>query len=146
MTPPDPTQIALAAQIVTLLAVPFVQGVAKQVGQDAFSQAKTLATKVRERFRQDKNEKASKTLDLFQDDPETFGEPLSRLLAATLAEHPDWGEEMRALLAQPASQEIVARNKAKVEDITMRISRAGQQRIEADDSYVGRVEMDITGG
>lgn len=139
----DPAQAALAAQIVTLLAVPFVQGVAKQVGQDTFSEAKALLAKVRERFRQDKNKKAQATLDLFEEDPGTYTEAMSRVLAGTLAEHPEWAAEMRALLAQPASQEIIARNKAAVEDITMRISGAGQQRIEADNGRVERVVMDI---
>lgn len=139
----DPAQAALAAQIVTLLAAPFVQGVAKQIGQDTFSEAKALLEKVRERFRQDKNTKGQATLDLFEEDPGTYTEALSRVLAATLAEHPEWAAEMRALLAQPASQEIIARNKATVEDITMRISGAGQQRIDADGSRVTRVVMDI---
>lgn len=139
----DPAQAALAAQIVTLLAAPFVQGVAKQVGQDTFSEAKALLAKVRQRFRQDNNKKGQATLDLFEEDPGTYTEALSRVLTAALAEHPEWAAEMRALLAQPASQEIIARNEATVEDITMRISGAGQQRIEADDSRVTRVVMDI---
>lgn len=81
MTSPDPTQTALAAQIVTLLAIPFVQGVAKQVGQDSFTQAKTLLGRVRDRLRQDHNDEALATLDLFQGDPGTFAEALARLLA-----------------------------------------------------------------
>ena len=143
MTSLDPAQATLAAQIVTLLAVPFVQGVAKQVGQDSFTQAKTLLAKVRDRFRQDKNEEGQATLDLFEKNPGTFTEALSRLLASTLAQHPDWADEMRQFLEQPASQEIIARNNAVVTDITMRISSAGQQRIDADDSRVERVDMSI---
>ncbi len=139
----DPAQAALAAQLVTLLAVPFVQGVAKQVGQDAFSQARTALARVRERFRQDKNLEGEATLDLFEKNPTTFQEALTRLVAASLAQQPEWAEEMRQFLAEPVSQEIIARNKATVEDITMRISGAGQQRIEADDSYVTRVVMEI---
>ncbi len=139
----DPAQAALAAQIVTLLAAPFVQGVAKQVGQDTFSEAKALLAKVRQRFRQDKNQEREATLDLFEKNPATFQEALSRVLAEALAEHPEWAAEMRALLAQPASQEIIARNQATVEDITMRISGAGQQRIDADGSRVTGVVMDI---
>lgn len=46
--------------------------------------------------------------------------------------------------AQPASQQIIAHNNANGTDITLRISGAGQQRIEADDSCVERVVMDIT--
>lgn len=139
----DPAQATLAAQIVTLLAVPFVQGVAKQVGQDTFSQARAMLARVRERFRQDKNEAGQATLDLFEKDPDTFREALTRLLAATLAQHPEWAAEMRQLLAQPASQEIIARNDAVVQDIVMRISSAGQQRIEADNSRVIRSQMII---
>ena len=69
MTSPDPAQATLAAQIVTLLAVPFVQGVAKQVGQDSFTQAKLCWPRVRDRFRQDKNEEGQATLDLFEKTP-----------------------------------------------------------------------------
>ena len=75
---------------------------------------------------------------------------MSRLLASTLTQHPDWAAEMRQLLDQPASQEIIARNNAVVTDITMRISGAGQQRsgagqqrIDADNSQVERVHMSI---
>ena len=100
----------LAAQLTTLLAVPFVQGVAKQVGQDAFTQAKSLLAGIRARFRQDRNDKALQTLDLFERDPETFADALTRLLIPALAAHPEWVAEIRQVLAQPAAQAIIARN------------------------------------
>lgn len=143
MNAPDPVQATLAAQIVTLLVVPFVQGVAKQVGQDTFAQAKNVLAKVRDRFRQDKNDKALATLDLFEGDPATFSEALGRLLVPTLEAHPEWAAEIRQLLAQPASQQIIARNNSQVERVRMKITGAGQQRIDSDDSNVGGIEMTI---
>ncbi|MER2598256.1 MAG: hypothetical protein ABTQ73_01915 [Caldilineales bacterium] len=143
MTPADPNQTTLAAQIVSLLAVPFVQGIARQVGQDTFNQAKTVLTRVRERFHQDKNEEAQATLALFEKNPATFQEALARLLTVTLGQHPDWAGEMRQLLAKPAMQEIIARNKATISNITMSLSGSGHQHIEADNSIIKDVDMNI---
>jgi hypothetical protein len=139
----DPILVTLAAQAVTLLAVPFVQGVAKQVGQDAFTQAKTLLATVRDRFRQDGNATALQTLDLFEGDPETFSDALTRLLVPALEAHPEWAAEIRQMLAQPASQEIIARNNSVIEQVRMQISGAGSQRIDSDDSRLTGIDMNI---
>jgi hypothetical protein len=139
----DPNQITLAAQLVTLLAVPFAQGVAKQVGQDAFTQAKSLLASVRARFRQDRNDKALQTLDLFEGDPATFADALTRLLIPVLAAHPEWAAEIRQTLAQPAAQAIIARNDSVIEQVRMKIAGAGQQRIESDNSIIKAIDMSI---
>jgi hypothetical protein len=139
----DPILVTLAAQVVTLLAVPFVQGVAKQVGEDAFTQAKTLLASVRDRFRKDGNAKALQTLDLFEDDPQTFGDALTRLLVSMLEAHPEWAAEIRQVLAQPASQEIIARNHSVIEQVRMQISGAGAQRIDSDNSKLTGIDMNI---
>ncbi len=133
----------LAAQLTTLLAVPFVQGVAKQVGQDAFTQAKSLLAGIRARFRQDRNDKALQTLDLFERDPETFADALTRLLIPALAAHPEWVAEIRQVLAQPAAQAIIARNDSVIEQVRMKIAGAGQQRIESDGSTLKDIDMSI---
>ncbi|MBC8253146.1 MAG: hypothetical protein H8E35_03845 [Ardenticatenia bacterium] len=139
----------LAAQMVAVLApmVPYLpsvaEGMGKQIGQDVFNQAKKLLGKLRDRFHKDGDNKALATLDLFQEDPQTFEAALSALLVRTLEQHPEWAEEVRQLLAQPALQEIVASNDSVVQRISMNLSGAGQQRIKADASEVTDVTMSI---
>lgn len=146
MTTPDSTQITLAAELVTLLAVPFVQGIAKQVGQDTFSQAKAaVLAAVHQRFHQDKNNEALTTLALFEKNPATFQEALTRLLNVTLVQHPEWAGEMRDMLAAPAVQQVVAHDNAAVTNVQMQInSGTGHQSVEAHHSQIDHVEMHIT--
>lgn len=113
------------------------------VGQDAFTQAKTLLASVRARFRQDRNDKALQTLDLFEGDPATFADALTRLLIPALEAHPDWAVEIRQMLAHPASQAIIARNDSVIEQVRMKLAGAGQQRIEGDSSTLKDIDMSI---
>lgn len=138
-----PDFTTLAAQLMTLLAIPFAQEAAKQAGQEAIAQAKTLLAKVRDRFRQDGNAKALQTLDLFEGDPQTFGDAVTRLLVPALEAHPEWAAEIRQVLAQPAAQEIIARNDSVIEQVRMTISGAGTQRIESDSSTLKGIDMNI---
>jgi hypothetical protein len=98
---------------------------------------------VRDRFRQDGNATALQTLDLFEGDPETFSDALTRLLVPALEAHPEWAAEIRQMLAQPASQEIIARNNSVIEQVRMQISGAGSQRIDSDDSRLTGIDMNI---
>ena len=132
----------LAAQAVALLtaAAPYLlkgagKGAAKALGADAWKQAKELYRRVRERFQKDRNAKAVQSLDLFLSDTDTFDSALGKLLLATLQQHPEWAEEIRALLAdEPSVQEIILRNQSRVERITLSLSGSGTQRYESDNS------------
>ena len=48
-----------------------------------------------------------------------------------------------AALAQPASQAIIARNDSVIAAVRMRITGAGEQRIESDNSKITDIDMTI---
>jgi hypothetical protein len=148
----------MASEIVALLAIagPYLKGAApyvteavkslaqtagKELGGDMVKKAGALLQSLRDRFRQDNNAKAEQTLDLFQEDPETFEGALSKLLLKTLNAHPEWAKEVRQLLADEALQEIIARNGSVVQRIEMDLQGGGTQRIDADNSEVTDVKM-----
>ena len=125
------------------LAAPYLNDVAKgvgsQLGKEAVARGLSLLSSVRARFRKDGNQEALATLDLFEGNPETFECALATFMGQALSAHPDWAGEIRAQLADPSLQAIIARNGSVVERV--RMSGAGTKRIEADDSYVGDIEM-----
>ncbi len=137
---PINTFIELAGRIIAVLApaAPYLmkaaEGAAGKMGADAWQRARELYDKLRERFRQDKNDKAAQTIELFIADTDTFEGALGKLLVTTLAQHPQWAEEIRALLDEPSLQEIIARNRSHLERVTQSLSGSGTQRIESDDS------------
>mgnify|MGYP000881463814 CR=1 FL=1 len=140
---------ALAATIITVLApaAPYLKSALDKFTEKAvdaaWQTARGLYDKVRQRFETDHNDNAQQTLDLFVADPETFEAVLSKYLLQTLQTHPEWAAEIRALLAQPATQEIIARNKSTLERVTQSMTGAGTQRIEADHSKLKDVKQDI---
>ena len=139
---------ALAGQITTALApvVPYLakaaEAAAPQIGKDAWEQAKKLFEMVKGRFQKDKNEKGKKALENFVADPETYEGALAKVLLATLQEHPEWADEVRETLAKPSLQEIVARNKSHLEEVTQSLTGAGTQRIDLDDSTATKVRQE----
>jgi hypothetical protein len=135
------TDVDLTNLVATIIAVlapaaPYLtkaaESAAARVGADAWQKARELYGKLHERFTKDKNEKATQTLALFVNEPATFEEALSRILLATLEKHPEWAADVRAVLAESALQEIVARNGAVLTRVTQSLSGSGTQRIEAD--------------
>ena len=90
-------------------------------------------------FCKDGNADALATLDLFERNPKTFEGALTVFVGQALAAHPGWADDVRMQLADPSLQEIIARNGSIVERV--RMSGTGTQRIEADDSYVGDIDM-----
>jgi hypothetical protein len=130
----------LVARIIAVLApaAPYLakaaESAASEMGKAAWQKARELYDSLRARFTADQNQKATQTLDLFIGDTDTFESALSKLLLATLAQHPEWAQEVRALLAEPALQEIVARNNSVLLRVTQDLQGAGTQRIEADNS------------
>lgn len=137
----------LAATIITVLApaAPYLKSALDKVTdkavEAAWQTARSLYEKVRQRFQADHNDNAEKALDLFVDDPDSFEVGLSKYLLHTLQEHPEWAAEIRALLAAPAAQEIIARNKSRLERVTQSLAGAGSQRIEADNSTLKDVKQ-----
>ena len=138
----------LSAHIITVLAfaAPYLkkaaESAASKIGVEAWQRAQELYAKLKERFQKDNNAKATQTLDLFIDDPDTFESALSKLLLATLEQHPEWATEVRQLLAGPGLQEIIARNHSRLERVTQSLSGAGTQRIEADRSVLKDVRQE----
>ncbi len=142
--------VQLAAQITGLLAVaaPYLKsiptGAAEHLGAKGVEQAGRLLARLRERLAASTEERAPQTLTLFLDDPDTFQEALARLLAGLLQQHPEWASEAQEMLGQPALQQILARNHAVVRDVRMRMQgRSGHQVIDADDSHISGIEMDM---
>ena len=141
----------IAAQIMTILvgAAPALlplltkvaEGAASETGKGVAKKAGELFEKLRSRFQNDKNDEADSTLTLFIKNPQRFESVLSAYLLETLQKHPEWANEIRALLAEPSLQEIVAKNKSVVERIKMKISGSATQHIEADDSRITDVDM-----
>lgn len=119
-------------------AAPFLmqaaESAASQIGEDAWEKAKNLYDKLHERFSKDDNQAAAQTLDLFVNDPNTFESALSKLLLKTLEQHPEWAKEVRDLLTDPSTQEIIARNESVLTRVKQSLSGSGTQRIEADKS------------
>jgi hypothetical protein len=137
----------LVGQVVVVLtaAAPFLNQAASQVvgeiTKESLHKAHDLYAKVRQRFQADHNDNAEKALDLFVDDPESFEVGLSKYLLQALQAHPEWATEIRALLAQPSTQEIIARNKSTLERVTQSLAGAGTQRIEVDNSQLKDVKQ-----
>lgn len=145
----------LAAQAVAALAVaaPLGEGILKgiggEIGKAGVQGAVRVWQAVRSRFAGDGNKKGLAVLALFQEDPqdEDQASALGKQILAALAADPQWAAEIRALVHEQATQEIVARNNSFVRDIQMRMTGGGQQRIEADGgSTVERVSMGISTG
>jgi len=116
-----------------------------QTGGIIVEKASKLFGALRNWFQKDENTKGQKILDLVEADPadEHQLNALAKQIQATLAKHPEWANEIRPLLQDDASQEIIAKNKSQVEKITMTLTGAGQQRINADESVVKDVKMNI---
>jgi len=140
----------LVAQIVALLAVaaPYFKsiptGAAEHLGAKGVEQAGRLLAWLRKRLASGQEERAQQTLALFLDDPATFQEALARLLAELLRQHPEWVSQAQALLDQQPLQQILARNDAVVQEVRMRMrGRSGRQIIDADDSLVSGIDMDM---
>ncbi len=137
----------LAATIVTVLApaAPYLKSALDKLTdkavEAAWRTAHTLYNAIRQRFQTDHNANAEKALDLFVDDPASFEVGLSKYLLQTLQEHPEWAAEVHALLAQPAAQEIIARNKSTLERVAQSLSGSGTQRIKADNSKLKDVKQ-----
>lgn len=132
-----------AAQVATDAAIK--EG-GKQVGGAITQKAATVLATIRTWFTCDANTKGQKVLDLVEDDPEDEDQrqALAKQIYATLANHPEWADELRPLLQEDAIQEIIATNSSWVEDVTMSITGSGKQRIEANqDSVVTGVKMNI---
>ncbi len=145
----------LAAQAVAALAVaaPLGEGILKgiggEIGKAGVQGAVRVWQAVYSRFAADGNKKGQAVLALFQEDPkdEDQASALGKQILAALAADPQWAAEIRALVHEQATQEIVARNNSFVRDIQMRMAGGGQQRIEADGgSTVERVSMGISTG
>ena len=51
-----------------------------------------------------------------------------------MARHPDWVEEMRVLLTEPANQRIIAEHNDVFQRVTQSLTGSGQQTIEARDN------------
>ena len=145
--PDIPTLTTLTAQIVGLLALaaPFLSsiptGAAEHLGAEGVELGRRLFARLRQRI--SGNAEAEQTLALFANNPANFQSALAGVLAPLLQQHPEWAQELAALLAEPNSQRITARNKSVVEDIQMSMSGAGQgeQAIEADNSKVKNVRI-----
>ena len=135
-------EVVGAVMAVLAPAAPFLmqaaESAASQIGEDAWQKAKSLYLKLRDRFNADDNQAAVQTLDLFVHDTETFEIALSKLLLKTLQEHPEWAKEVRELLADPSTQEIIARNESVLTRVSQSMSGGGKHtmRIEADKSHL----------
>lgn len=147
----DQQQLAtMAAQIVAVLtpATPILTEAAKSmgsaIGKEALPVAKRLFHSISERFSHDKNSEANTTLDLFSRNPLTFESALADLLLQTLAQHPDWAQEVYSILNDSTLQEVIARNGSHIAQVSQRLRGMGTQRIEADEqSKITDVEQNI---
>ena len=143
--------VTLTAQLVAILtpAAPYLkkaaESAAAKIGEAAWKKAQDLYAKLQDRFTQDNNSSAEKTLDLFVEDPETFESALSMKLLETLEKHPEWAKEIGDLLADPKTQEVLATNNSTVERIAQSMKgSAGTQRVQADDhSKISDVKQSI---
>lgn len=137
----------LTAQIIAALTltVPYLdsvaQGIGKEIGSTTARKAGQVIAILRNRFRQDNNQRAEQTLDLFKEDPITFEGALSKLLLQTLEQHPEWAKEVQQLLVDSTVQEIIATNNSVVERITMNLAGSGIQRIQTDNSGISDIDM-----
>ena len=128
----------LVARIITVLApaAPFLtkaaESAAAKMGADAWQKARDLYSRLHTHFTKSEDQKATRTLDLFVGDPATFEEAFSRILLATLEQHPEWAADVRAALTEPALQEIIARNQAVLQRVTQSLIGPGVQRIDAN--------------
>jgi hypothetical protein len=151
---PTPDLNQLAAQIVAGLsgAAPLGEGILKgiggEVGKAGVQGLVRLWQSVRGRFAADANQKGLKVLDLFQEDPkdEDQASALGKQILQALAASPAWAAQMRTLVDEGPTQEIIARNDSIVRTISMRMAGPGRQRIEADGSTVEGVTMSINSG
>ena len=144
----------LAAQIVAGLSVaaPLGEGILKgiggEIGKAGVQGLVRLWQAVRGRFAADGNQKGLKVLGLFQGDPsdEDQVSALGKQILQALTANPAWAAEMRTLVDEGPTQEIIVRNGSFVRTISMRMAGAGRQRIEADGSTVEGVTMSISSG
>lgn len=138
----------LVAKIIIVLApaAPYltkaVESAAAKMGADAWQKARDLYSRLRDHFTKSDDKKATQTLDLFVGDPATFEEAFSRILLATLDQHPEWAADVREVLAEPALQEIIARNHAVLHRVTQSLAGRGVQRIEANNSELTDIRQD----
>lgn len=141
--------IEVAAKTVALLAplAPYLkkagESIAGEVGKDALKKAREVTDRIRQRFQGDNNQKALTVFDLFLDDPNDKDQAnaLSKQIVNALQQHQTWAEEMRQLLAEPALQEVIARNQSIAKDITLNLSGSGTQRVELDNSEATGITM-----
>ena len=109
-----PIDIALlAGTVVTGYLMPFVkEGVqeftkerGKKLGDDAAAHAKDAAPKLLEKVTDlFSGDKEIITLDLFKGDPETFEQPVTKLLEKKLTEDPGAAEELDRIVNVPNAQ------------------------------------------
>ncbi len=129
---------ALVGQVIAVLApaAPYLRqaagSAATEGGKALVQKAPALAEKVRGLFKRVNQPKGEQALDLFLDDPQTFEDALTKLLADVLVDHPEWAAEVQALLGDEGLQEVVATNESVVRRVSMVASGRVKQRLHAD--------------
>ena len=137
----------IVAQTVAALvpALPYLkkagEGMASKLGEASITKASNLLKSIKQRFQTAGDDKASKALDNFADDPDEYSDNFARNLTRYLEAHPDALAELKQELADDTLQEIIAKNESIVEKVKMSLKGAGIQRIHADKSKVSDIEM-----
>jgi hypothetical protein len=98
------------APTLTLAANEAIKALAKKFGEAgagaALEKGKALWGKLKARF--EKDDEVTRTMSLFAGNPQAFETALAKVLEARLKEDPDFGSEMRTLLAEAVADEGTA--------------------------------------
>jgi hypothetical protein len=140
----------LAAEVTTLLA-PFApllleagNEIADKVGDAAWNQARQLWSKIFSAG--DAKSKLTPALQLVgadTNDP-VYRAAFAKILLAVMNQHPQLASELAAgLKADRRVQEVLATQKGSVEDVRLRMSGHGQQRVEARGGTIKNVSLDL---
>jgi hypothetical protein len=142
---------ALAREVINALApvAPYLgtagTAIATKIGEDVYKKGQDLFDIVRARFAKEPDDKASKALQQFVDDPD-MGQTVEIKLARLLQSDPAFADTLSRVLRSGPEQVIIASDEAAVRKNKMRNTHDdGSQRIDASGkSTVEENEMNIT--
>lgn len=104
--------IPVATVAVSMLS-PYIQeagkAAAKKIGEALPEKITAMRQAIQGRFESDQDQKGLQTLNLFDDDPETFESALIKLVAKKAAEDSSFGKQLQKLLSEaqePASGSV----------------------------------------
>jgi hypothetical protein len=122
----------------------FIKVIAAKGGQAAWEEVETIWRGLQARLGEDSEVEGAAKLLAAKPNDETRQRMLADVLASKLQLHPELVEEFTIALSGPARvQQIVAHKGAWVEQVRFRMKGEGQQKIEASESTVRKIKMDM---